>query len=96
MQVKIDPIVALAPGSVLVDLHLTDTEGLPIDQAQITPRVSMPAMPMGQQNMRIQDLGHGLYVAHCALSMVGTWKLDVIVNAPGFASSQQSLLFTTA
>lgn len=96
MQVKIDPVVTLAPGAVLVDLHLTDTEGLPIDQAQITPHVSMPAMPMGQQHMSVQALGHGLYVAHCTLSMLGTWKLDVIVNAPGFASSKQSLVFTTA
>ena len=96
MQVHIDPVVALAPGSVLVDLHLTDTEGVPIDQAQITPHISMPAMPMGRQQMNVQSLGQGLYVAHCTLSMLGTWKIDVVVNAPGFESSQQSLLFTTA
>ena len=96
MQVKIDPVATLVPGTVIIDLHLTDTEGLPIDQAQITPHISMPTMPMGQQHMSVRALGHGLYVAHCTLSMLGTWKLDVVVDAPGFASSERSLTFTTA
>ena len=74
-----------------VRLRLTDSEGVPVDQASVTPRAYMPDMPMTPPQMRVQPLGQGIYLASLDLSMVGAWKIDIIARADGFDTMKQSI-----
>jgi nitrogen fixation protein FixH len=90
MQARIDRVSAVASAS-FVRLLLTDSEGTPIDQANVIPRVSMPAMPMEAQHTSVQALGQGVYLAQISFSMAGLWQIDLLVHADGFAPVRQSL-----
>lgn len=94
MQVHIDQIAITGAQTTVVRLHLSDSEGLPIDQARIIPSVSMLTMPMGAQQIRVQALNQGIYLAQIRFSMAGTWKIDLLAHADGFAAIQQSVQVT--
>lgn len=94
MQAHIDQISMVAAGATSVRLHLTDSEGLPVDQASVTPRASMPAMQMAPQQIHVQALGQGVYLTRISFSMAGAWKIDIIARADGFDAVRQSILVT--
>ena len=94
MHAHIDQISSITPTSTFVRLRLADSEGMPIDQASITPLASMLAMPMGPQRISVQSLGQGVYLARFSFSMTGLWKIDIIAHADGFAPIRQSLQLT--
>jgi nitrogen fixation protein FixH len=94
MQAHIDQVSTVAADATAVRLRLTDSEGMPIDQAIITPHASMPAMQMAPQRIKVQSLGQGVYLTRITFSMAGAWKIDIIAHADGFDAVQQSLLIT--
>lgn len=91
MHEQIDQVSPVTADATTVRLSLTDSEGIPIDRADITPRAFMPAMLMGPQRISVQALGQGVYLAWINFSMTGLWKIDIIARANGFAPVQQSI-----
>ena len=91
MRAHIEQVSTTSAESTLVRLSLTDLEGVPIDQALITPRVSMLTMQMGPQQIKVEPLGEGLYLAQIHFSMAGAWKIDIAAYADGFDAVQQSI-----
>ena len=77
-----------------VRLRLTDSEGLPVDQASITSHAYMPDMHMAPPLTHVQSLGQGLYLASINFSMSGTWNIDIVAIANGFTPMKQSLALT--
>ncbi|MGH2508243.1 MAG: hypothetical protein ACRDHZ_12690, partial [Ktedonobacteraceae bacterium] len=69
MQVHIDQISITAAQTTVVRLHLSDSEGLPIDQARIIPHVSMLTMLMSTPHIRVHALGQGIYLAQISFPM---------------------------
>ncbi|HEX7737671.1 MAG TPA: FixH family protein [Ktedonobacteraceae bacterium] len=87
----IEQISTTGPGAALVRLRLTDSEGLPVDQARVTPQASMPNMPMEPQFTTVQPLGQGLYLTNINFSMTGSWEIDITAHADGFSTLKQSI-----
>ncbi|HEY3992181.1 MAG TPA: FixH family protein [Ktedonobacteraceae bacterium] len=91
LQARIEQISTTTSSFSQVYLRLTDSEGLPVDQASVTPHAYMPDMAMAPPLTRVQSLGQGLYLASIDLSMVGSWKIDIVAHADGFAPMKQSI-----
>ncbi|HEY0752870.1 MAG TPA: FixH family protein [Ktedonobacteraceae bacterium] len=88
----IEQISTTRGSSALLRLRLTDSEGIPVDQARVTPQASMPNMRMNPQLATVQSLGQGLYLARISFSMTGPWKIDLIAYADGFNPLKQSII----
>ena len=91
LQARIEQVSASTASFAQVYLRLTDSEGLPVDQANVTPHAYMPDMAMAPPLTRVQALGQGLYRASLNLSMAGAWKIDIIARADGFDTMRQSI-----
>lgn len=88
----IEQISTSTASSAQVRLRLTDSEGMPVDQASITPHASMLDMAMAPPLTSVRPLGQGLYLASLSLSMAGSWKIDITAHADGFAPLNQSII----
>ncbi len=75
----------------LLEVSLTDTQGLPIEYAHISSHAHMTTMTMPTQQISIKSLGQGRYMVQMYLSMAGSWAIDLQAQAEGFLPSQQSL-----
>jgi hypothetical protein len=85
LQAQISEESLVANHAALIHLHLTDTQGLPINQAQITPSAQMPDMQMEPVSSRVAPLGSGQYAIHMYLTMAGTWEITFQTQADGFS-----------
>ena len=94
LQAHIEQISTTSANSAQVYLRLTDSEGMPVDQARVTPRASMLNMNMAPQLARVQALGQGMYLASINFSMAGSWEIDIIAYADGFTTMRQSIMLT--
>jgi nitrogen fixation protein FixH len=92
LMAHIEQVSTSSASSAQVRLRLTDTEGIPVDQASVTPQASMPAMAMEAQSTSVQALGQGLYLASINFSMAGAWKIDITAHADGFTATNQSIV----
>jgi len=75
-----------------LELHLTDPQGLPIEQAQIVSNARMTNMDMVTHEKHMQEVGQGNYIVQLHLYMAGPWEITVIAEASGFVPSHQTLL----
>ncbi len=75
----------------LLEVSLTDTQGLPIEYAHISTHAQMTNMTMPTQKMNTRSLGQGKYMIQMSLSMAGPWTIDLQAQAEGFLPSRQSL-----
>ena len=91
LQVHI-PQQPRAVGFTTLELHLTDPEGLPIEQAQIVSDARMTNMHMITHEKCMQEVGQGNYIVQLHLYMAGPWEITVLAHASGFAPSHQTLL----
>lgn len=91
MRARIDQISNTSGQATSLRLALTDPEGEPIDQASIIPSVSMVAMRMGPQQIKIQPLGQGLYLTQIHFSMAGSWQITITARADGFDVVHRSI-----
>jgi hypothetical protein len=74
-----------------VELHLSDAQGIPIDQAQITPDAYMTNMNMSAEHIQVFTRGSGNYEVFVPLSMAGPWAIHIAAAADGFDTQQQTL-----
>jgi|SRR5579872_3985786 len=92
MQVHVDKAVPVAVGYTTVELHLSDPQDIPIEQAQVVPTARMTNMNMAALSYSVKALGQGNYTVQFALSMGGPWEINIVAYADGFDALQQNLL----
>lgn len=91
MQVRVDQH-PVSVGFTTLELHLTDPDGLPIDQAHVFSSADMLNMHMRPPQSSIHEVGQGNYVDQIQLDMTGPWKIIIGANADGFDPLQQTLV----
>ena len=91
MRVQLDQQRPVANSFTTVELHLTDSQGLPIEQAQVLPNARMTNMNMVTDQIRVEPLGQGNYMAQIHLYMAGPWKISIEAHANGFKPITQTL-----
>ncbi|GAB4191499.1 MAG: FixH family protein [Roseiflexaceae bacterium] len=64
-------------------LTLTDAAGSPVEDAQVFLDLTMPAMPMGQNQPIAEPLGGGRYRAQAVYNMEGDWRITVNATVGG-------------
>lgn len=84
MQVHLDQQHPVANAFTTLELHLTDSEGLPIEQAQVLPNAKMTNMHMVTNQIHVESLGHGIFLAQLELDMAGPWEISIEAHADGF------------
>jgi glycine cleavage system regulatory protein len=92
MRVHLDQQHPVASDFTTLELHLTDSQGLPIEQAQVLPNARMNNMDMVTNQFRVSSLGHGTYIAQLQLYMAGPWKISIEALADGFEPITQTLI----
>ncbi len=92
MRVQLDQQRPVASGFTTVELHLTDSQGIPIEQAQVSPSARMTNMDMVTNHFRVEPLGDGTYIAQVQLYMAGPWEISIEAHADGFESAAQTLI----
>ncbi len=91
MHLSLDQPTAKTSEALTLTLHLTDSQGLPIEQAHVISDITMTNMDMGVDQQPLQAVGLGMYTTHLHLSMTGPWMISVIAQASGFMPSHQDL-----
>lgn len=92
LQVHVDQQHPTALGFTTLELHLTDTQGLPIEEAQVFSSAKMTNMYMVAQQSHVKYTGQGNYTAQIYLYMAGPWAITVQAHAGGFDAPNQTLL----
>jgi YtkA-like len=91
LQVHIEQQSPAPVGLTTVKLHLTDTEGLPIEEAQVFSIAKMTNMYMVSRQSDVRYLGEGNYAAQLRLYMTGPWAITVQAQAEGFDPLNETL-----
>ncbi len=92
MQVHLDSPAPAAANFTTVELHLSDPQGLPIEQAQVSSNAHMTNMDMTAQVIQVEARGQGTYIVQLQLYMAGPWEIDITARADGFDTQKQSLV----
>lgn len=92
MQVHIDQQLPLSVGFTTLELHLADSQGLPIEQAHVFSSADMLNMHMAPPQSSIREIGQGYYRAQIQLYMMGPWKIIIGAAAEGFDALDQTLV----
>ena len=92
MQVHIDQQHPAPVGLTTVELHLADTQGLPIEEARIFSSANMTNMDMVAQQSGVKYLGQGNYAAQLPLYMAGPWAISIRAEAEGFDALHHAVL----
>jgi hypothetical protein len=93
MQVHIAQTLVTASGyEARIELHLSDSQGMPIDQAQVAPDAHMTTMAMNARNIQVLQEGNGNYSVLIPFNMAGPWAVHIAATADGFDIQQQNLL----
>jgi hypothetical protein len=69
------------------DVTLTDEQGQAISDARVSLDLTMPAMPMPQNQPEAQYTDKGLYQAAGRFTMRGLWRIEVIIERGGQTQS---------
>src|SRR5713101_6390525 len=69
MRVQLDQQRLVATSFTTLELHLTDSQGLPIEQSQVLSEARMTNMDMAINHFRVEPLGHGTYLTQLQLFM---------------------------
>jgi hypothetical protein len=91
MRVQLDRQPPDASGITTLKLRLTDSQGIPIEQAQVLPMARMTNMNMATDQIRVEPLGQGNYMAQFHLYMSGPWEISIGAHADGFEPIAQTL-----
>jgi nitrogen fixation protein FixH len=90
MQARLDSTAPVPTSFTTIELHLSDSQGLPIEQAQVTPSARMTNMEMTTNTILVQPRGQGTYIVQLKLYMAGPWEIDITAHADGFKDAQQT------
>ena len=91
IQLSLDQQAPKAQQVVTLSLHLTDSGGIPIDNASIISHANMTTMHMQDDKHQLKSVGQGKYIAHLQFSMAGSWLITTSVHANGIVPTQQKL-----
>ena len=91
MRVQLDQQSPVTSGITTLKLRLTDSQGIPIEQAQVLPMARMTNMNMVTDQIRVEPLGQGNYMAQFHLYMSGPWEISIGAHADGFEPIAQTL-----
>lgn len=91
LQVHIEQQSPAPVGLTTLKLHLADTQGLPIEEAQVFSIAKMTNMYMVSRQSNVRYLGNGNYAAQLRLYMTGPWAITVQAQAEGFDPLNQTL-----
>ena len=91
MRVLLDQHYPTESGSTTLELYLTDSQGLPIEQAYVLPNARMTNMDMVTNQIHVQPLGNGTYLAQLQLDMAGPWEIGIEAHADGFEPISKNL-----
>ncbi len=91
MHLSLDQPTAKISEALTLTLRLTDSQGLPIEQAHVISDINMTNMDMGVDQQLLRAVGPGMYMTHLHLSMMGPWMISVTAQANGFMPSHQDL-----
>jgi hypothetical protein len=91
IQLSVDHPVPKVQQVVTLSLHVTDTEGVPVNNALVISHANMTAMDMQEGRHQLASIGHGNYISHLQFSMPGSWFVTVSVHAAGIVPTQQHL-----
>ncbi len=91
LRVQLDQKHPIASGFTTLELHLTDSQGLPIEQAQVLPNARMTNMSMVTNQIHVESFGQGTYLAQLQLEMAGPWEISIEAHADGFEPIAKNL-----
>ncbi len=92
MQVHLAQTLPVSGGyETKIELHLSDSQGMPIDQARIMADAHMTNMEMSAQHIRVFMQGDGNYRVLIPLIMASPWAIHLMASADGFDPQQQNL-----
>ncbi|HEU5230371.1 MAG TPA: FixH family protein [Ktedonobacteraceae bacterium] len=91
LQVHVSQQHLTSQDSTILELHLTDPQGIPIEDAQVLSDAHMTNMAMATRARRIEVQGHGAYLVRFSLVMAGPWAITIQARADGFTPLQQTL-----
>ena len=91
MRVHLDQQHPTESGLTTMELYLTDSQGLPIEEAQVLPNARMTNMNMVTNQFHVQPLGNGTYLAQFQLDMAGPWEISIEAHADGFEPISKNL-----
>lgn len=81
---------AAMPETTLV-VQMTDSEGIPLDEAHLHLTATMTAMSMTPPLIHVTKNGSGRYLIHLSLTMVGQWVIQISASAQNFVIPQHTL-----
>ncbi len=91
LQVHVDQEKLTAAGITTLELHLTDPQGIPIEEAHVLPDARMTNMDMQTSYRNVSAIGKGHYKVELRLYMTGPWLITLHANADGFRPLEQTL-----
>jgi len=91
IQLSLDQPFPKVQQVVTLSLHLTDSKGVPVDNASVVSHANMTTMDMGENKHQLKSVGQGKYIAHLQFSMGGSWLITTTIHANGIVPAQQKL-----
>ncbi len=91
LQVLMDRQQPTATGMTTLHLHLSDLQGLPIEEAKVLPDAHMTNMQMITNDELVRSIGQGNYKVQIHLYMAGPWAITIRASADGFLPMQKTL-----
>ncbi|MBV9691470.1 MAG: FixH family protein [Ktedonobacteraceae bacterium] len=92
MQVHLGQQPPQAHALTTVLVHITDLQGVPIEQAHVLSRANMTNMDMQVVPSRVSEVAPGDYLTQLHLYTAGPWAITISVQAEGFAPLEQVVL----
>jgi hypothetical protein len=91
LQVHVDQEKLTAVSITTLELHLTDPQGIPIEEAHVLPGAHMTNMDMQASYSNVRVIGEGQYKVELRLYMAGPWLITLQATADGFRPLEQTL-----
>ncbi|GCE14420.1 FixH family protein [Tengunoibacter tsumagoiensis] len=92
LQVHLEETRLVSHQATRIIVHLSDSDGAPIQRAQVISSFNMTTMDMGTVQNALKEAHSGEYSSPLSFSMAGSWRIHISVHAPGFTSQSQSVL----
>lgn len=90
LQVLMDRQQPTATGMTTLHLHLSDLQGMPIEEANVSPDAHMTNMQMTTNDELVRSIGQGNYKVQIRLYMAGPWAITIRASADGFLPLQKT------
>ncbi len=84
LHISFDQQQPTATGMTTLHLHLSDSQGVPIEEAEVSPDAHMTNMKMITNENFVRSMGLGDYKVQIHLYMVGPWAITIHARADGF------------